>query len=67
MLGFSKKGSKYLGKIKDKGDYPLITAPTDDISYPDILSSDIVRIIQTQKNKAAIPNEYTRKFELKNI
>ena len=67
MLGFSKNGNKYLGKIKEKGAYPLITSPTDIVDYHDILSSDILRIIQTSKVGSNIPNEFTRKFNLTNV
>ncbi len=67
MLGFSKKGNKYLGKIKEKGKYPLITSPTDEIDSHDIFSSDVLRIIQTSKTDSSHASEYTRKFNLTNV
>lgn len=67
MLGFSKNGNKYLGKIKEKSECTFITSPTDDVDYHDILSSDILRIIQTKNSGSITPNEFTRKFNLTNI
>lgn len=67
MLGFSKKGSEYLGGIKEKGNSPLITSPTELIDSHDIFAADIYRIVKTSKTGKAIDNEYTRKFNLTNI
>ena len=67
MLGFSKKGSEYLGGIKEKGNSPLITSPTELIDSHDIFSADIYRIVKTSKTGKAIDNEYTRKFNLTNL
>ena len=67
MLGFSKKGSEFLGDIKEKGNAPLITGPTEIIDKHDILASDILRAVVTQKTKKSSSNEFTRKFDLTNI
>ena len=67
MLGFSKKGSEYLGLIKEKGTAPLITAPTEIVDEHDIYSSDIYRAVLTGKTGKAHDNEFTRKFNLVNI
>lgn len=67
LLGFSKNGSSILSEIKTKCNLPIITKVNDAISSYDIFSSDIVRIIQTNKSNTTIPNEYTRKFDLVNI
>ena len=67
MLGFSKKGSEFLGDIKEKGNAPLITSPTEIIDKHDILASDILRAVVTQKTKKSSSNEFTRKFDLTNI
>ena len=67
MLGFSEKGSTLLARIKGCSELPLLTAPNELISKYDIISSDIYRLILTEKNDVALPTEYTRRFELGNI
>ena len=67
MLGFSKNGSNYLGKIKEYSDKPLITSPTEVINKNDIYASDIYRAVLTEKCKKNFPNEFNRKFDLVNI
>ncbi len=67
MLGFSKNGCSLLGKIKKNGKYPLITEPSEIVDKYDVRSADIMRALITQKTNAALPTEYTRKFDLKNI
>ncbi len=67
MLGFSKNGCSLLGKIKKNGTYPLITEPSDIVDKYDVRSADIMRALITQKTNTSLPNEYTRKFDLKNI
>ena len=67
MLGFSKKGSEYLGAIKENGKKPLVTAPTEIVDRHDILAADIHRIVVTEKTKQVQDNEFTRKFNLVNI
>ncbi|SEK60975.1 Predicted nucleotidyltransferase [Pseudobutyrivibrio ruminis] len=67
MLGFSKKGSVLLSKIKETSSAPLLTAPNETINKYDIISSDIYRTILTSKTGNAYPTEYTRKFDLVNI
>ena len=67
MLGFSKKGSEYLGGIKEKGKVPLITAPTEIINSHDIFAADVYRAVMTSKTGKARDNEYTRKFNLTNL
>lgn len=67
MLGFSKKGAEYLGKIKEKGKVPLITAPTEIIDNHDIFAADVYRAVMTSKTGKARDNEYTRKFNLTNL
>lgn len=67
MLGFSKKGAKYLGTIKEKGTVPLITGPTEIVDKHDIFASDVYRIVVTEKNGKSMDNEYTKRFDLANI
>ena len=67
MLGFSETGRGLLSQIKSKNPIPLLSGPGSTISRFDILSSDIVRSIETSKSKAALKTEYTRQFNLKNI
>lgn len=67
MLGFSKKGSEYLGAIKEKGNVPLLTNPTELVDIHDIFSSDVYRTIVSGKTKISLPNEFNRKFDLVNI
>ncbi len=67
MLGFSQNGAALLGSIKEKSDFPLITAPGDIVNKCDIFSSDIHRLVATRKTGAIHPNEYNRKFNLVNI
>lgn len=67
MLGFSKKGSEYLGDIKEKCNIPLITAPTELTDSHDIFAADVYRAVVTKKIGTTLPNEFTRKFDLVNI
>ncbi len=67
MLGFSKNGSKFLGTIKEKASAPLLTCPSEEVSMYDIISSDITRIIITNKKGEPLPTEYTRRFDLNGI
>ena len=67
MLGFSQKGSEYLGKIKENGSSPLLTGPTDLIDIHDVFSADVYRTASTNKTGKKFDNEYTRKFNLVNI
>ncbi len=66
MLGFSKNASGLLSEMKQKG-VSLATAPTESTDRFDILSSDIVRALITEKTGQSYPNEYTRKFDLAGI
>ena len=68
MLGFSKKGKSLLGKIKENGKNTILTNPDMEIVYPsDILSSEILNGIIATKTGKALPNEFTRKFDLAGI
>ena len=67
LLGFTKNGSSLLSTIKEKSSLSIMTAPTEDISEYDLISSDLLRILQTSKTGTALPNEYTRKFDLGGI
>lgn len=67
MLGFSKNGKGILGSMKKNARVPIVTDPSDVIDKYDIKAADILRIILTNKKSSAIPNEYTRKFDLTNI
>ena len=67
MLGFSQNGSQILADIKKNGSVPLITEPNNLINKFDIISSDILRAVVTDKTNKGYANEYTRRFNLINI
>ncbi|MCR5580115.1 MAG: nucleotidyltransferase family protein [Pseudobutyrivibrio sp.] len=67
MLGFSRNGSSLLSDIKNKSSYNICTSPDQEIDHFDILSSDLLRAIETSKTQKPQPTEFTRKFNLTNI
>ncbi len=68
MLGFSKNGSQLLSKIKENGKNTILTSPDIELVNPsDILASEIYNAIIIEKTGKALPNEFTRKFDLVNI
>ncbi len=67
MLGFSKNGSEILSDIKKNGSATLVTEPNDLVNIFDLISSDILRAIVTNKTEKIYANEFTRKFTLCNI
>ncbi len=67
MLGFSKNGNKLLKDVKNNSPLPLLTEPGEITDKFDIKSADVLRAIITSKTGAQLPNEFTRKFELRNI
>lgn len=67
MLGFSKNGANLLSRIKEKTTLGQITNANEHMSEFDLKASDIMRIVKTEKTGISYPNEFTRKFTLKNI
>jgi predicted nucleotidyltransferase len=73
LLGFSKQGSEFLGKIKKESQLPMFTSPQDAKSYLttkeqqnlyalDLQAANSYRTVATQKYQRCYPTEFTRKF-----